>query len=284
MKKKVLKFIAFITLAFVALGMIRPISHTIDYIYSKKLVQAIHAEDIAAIEKILEKRPSSINTYPQFLQEKLFYIVLEGVGPTYPLLTACEKDNLDIVKMLVEAGADVDCNDWDTPLSVTYCGKKEHWYQISTYLIENGASLDYITSRSWGYSSTLSDIVRRRRGSTIPGDAPDNEADVMNSFLYALEHCDHSKVPWVSVLNRSVTYDRIEIVELLLDGNYCDVNDANDSGWTALICAANYSTPEMVQLLLDRGADKDYKNSEGKTAYDYAIECENYEIAEMLSN
>ena len=282
MKKKVLKFIAFITLAFVALGMIRPISHTIDYIYSKKLVQAIHAEDIAAIEKILEKRPSSINTYPQFLQEKLFYIVLEGVGPTYPLLTACEKDNLDIVKMLVEAGADVDCNDWDTPLSVTYCGKKEHWYQISTYLIENGASLDYITNKSWGYSTTLSDIVEARIGASP--DYTSNNEEVMNSFLYALEHCDHSKVPWISVLQDCVRYDRIEIMELLLDGNYCDVNEANASGWTTLMVAVNLSKPEIVQLLLDRGADKDYKNPDGKTAYEYAIECENYEIAEMLSD
>lgn len=39
---------------------------------------------------------------------------------------------------------------------------------------------------------------------------------------------------------------------------------------TALMNAANYSNKGSVEMLLDHGADKDLKNSEGKTALDYA--------------
>lgn len=51
---------------------------------------------------------------------------------------------------------------------------------------------------------------------------------------------------------------------------------------TALMFAARDSTPEMVQLLLDYGADKSMKCSDGKTAYDYAVEFGKEQIAELL--
>lgn len=281
MKKRLLIFIA--AIIFIG-GIILVILNNLDHYYAKKLVHAIRSEDMATIEEILETRPSCVDTYPQTAQEKLLNVVFEQQSMPYPIVAACKTDNFEIVKLLVEKGADLDCNDGSTPLSVTYSEKSEHWYQISTYLIENGASLDYIIDYSWGYSSILSDIVTSRGGVGRLEYVTESETEVMDAFLYALEHCDHSKVAWIYVLRDSVMYDRIEIVELLLDGNYCDANDASISGLTPLIFAARFSTSEVVQVLLDRGADKDYIDPEGKTAYDYAIECENYEVAELLSD
>lgn len=51
---------------------------------------------------------------------------------------------------------------------------------------------------------------------------------------------------------------------------------------TALMFAARDSTQEMVQLLLCYGADKSCKSSNGKTAYDYAVQSNNKEIIAML--
>ena len=53
---------------------------------------------------------------------------------------------------------------------------------------------------------------------------------------------------------------------------------------TALMFAARDSTPEMVQLLLDCGADKNIVSSDGKTALDYAIESNNEEVISILEN
>ena len=269
MKNKLLIFIS----AIICIGMIiLTVLNNLDYYYAKKLDLAIEAEDITAIKEILEKRPSCVNTYPQKPMEILFNTLMEERGTNYPLLIACGNDNFEIVKMLVEAGADVDCNDGRTPLSLTYCAKKDHWYQISTYLIENGASLDYVTEYSGGKSSILMDITHAKPGAALEGYVPDKEEEVLAAFNYALEHCDHSKVNWVRVLQYSVTWDRIEIVKFLLDENYCNVNDTTPSEMTALMFAARDSTVEMTQLLLDMGADKDMIDSEGKTAYDYAVE------------
>ena len=44
---------------------------------------------------------------------------------------------------------------------------------------------------------------------------------------------------------------------LVAKADYCDVNDVS-VGMTALMFAAKDSNAEMTQLLLDRGADKNY--------------------------
>ena len=179
-----------------------------------------------------------------------------------------------MVELLLEYGADPNCNDDFTPLSITYTTKRESWYEISLLLIKSGSSLDYMTWYSGKNSSILQDIVQRSY-------IPDNEEEVMIAFKYALENCDHSKVNWMRVLQDSVSFDRVEIVNLLLDEGYCDVNNTS-AGMTALMFAARDSNNEMIDLLLAYGADKTILSDEGKTAYDYAIEYGHTEIAEML--
>lgn len=201
----------------------------------------------------------------------------------YPLNEACVIGNIDLIELLIESGADVNCNDGLTPLSITYSSKVDNWYVISQILIENGASLDYTTEYSGEKSSVLQDIVQNRPGASLSSYEPDNEEEVIKSFNYALENCDHNNVNWMRVLQHSVSNDRIEIVKLLLDQKYCDVNDMT-VGVTALMFAARDSTIEMLQLLLDYGADKNIKSSNGNTAYDYAVERGFMELAELLKS
>jgi hypothetical protein len=61
-----------------------------------------------------------------------------------------------------------------------------------------------------------------------------------------------------------------EIVSLLVEkGAEIEVRDKD--GWTPLMVAAGYSsTPEIVTLLLAKGADALAKDEDGKKAIDYA--------------
>ena len=254
-----------------------------NYYYSKKLVQAIETEDLESIKSILEKKPNCVNTYPSIFPRKILYGVFDAGRVNYPLIEACCSDNFEIVSILVDSGADVNCNDGRTPLSVTYGGKQENWYQISLFLIERGASLDYTTEYSGEYLSILEDIVYPRIGAALPGYVPESDTEVFEAFCYAIENCDHSKVNWKNVLQEAVTFDRIEIVQFLLENKYCDVN-AVSYEMSPLMFAARDSTPEMVQLLLEYGADINYTASDGKTAYDCAVWSENEAVIPLLVN
>lgn len=282
MKKHILLFLA---ISCIISGVALVMFLNSDYYYAKKLVHAVEMEDIAVVEQILRKHPHCVNTYPQILPERIFNTIVEDRGMDYPLSEACETGNFEIIKALVEAGADPNCNAGYPPLSITYLRKRDNWYQISLYLIENGASLDYTTESSGGKSVALIDIMNCRPGGADPEYVPESEEEVLSAFYYAIKHCDHTKVNWFRVLQRGISSNRIEIVDYLLNENYCNINDTDSSGWTVLMQAVTgIPKPEMVQFLLDKGADKGLMDSKGKTAYDYAIENGNTDIAFLLAN
>ena len=61
------------------------------------------------------------------------------------------------------------------------------------------------------------------------------------------------------------------LLEVLLDDPRTNVNQENPkNGKTALSYAAEYHQKDIVKLLLEKGADKNKKDINGKTAYDLA--------------
>lgn len=61
-----------------------------------------------------------------------------------------------------------------------------------------------------------------------------------------------------------------DIVEMLLEAG-ADIEHRNDQGETALISAAQNGHKEIVQMLLDAGANVNQENADGETALDLAI-------------
>ena len=272
------KFLIIIVVILILAGGTFTIFLNSNYYYSKKLIGAIKEENIIAVQQIIEKKPTCINTYPS-ITSKWWHSAMNW-RVYYPLNEACAIGNISLIELLVENGADVNCNDGFSPLSITYRSKVDNWYHISLLLIKEGASLNYTTEYTGETIAVLEDIVHSPPGASLSGCEPDNE-EVIKAFNYALENCDHNNVNWMRILQHSVSNDRIEIVKLLLDQKYCDVNDVS-VGKTALMFASRDSTLEMVQLLLNYGADKSIETSDGKTAYDYAIERGKMDVAELL--
>ncbi len=67
----------------------------------------------------------------------------DGDGSTY-LHVAVINFDLEITKLLIEAGAEIDCvdNNKNTPLIYAVNRKDPRLYEIAKYLIKNGADLD----------------------------------------------------------------------------------------------------------------------------------------------
>lgn len=74
----------------------------------------------------------------------------------------------------------------------------------------------------------------------------------------------------------------VRIIALLLE-NHAYIDAASPNGSTPLMMAAQYGTPEALQLLLDEGADPTLKNQLGLTARDFALRVSRKEAAESIA-
>jgi len=72
-----------------------------------------------------------------------------------------------------------------------------------------------------------------------------------------------------------------EIVELLLEAG-ANVNIKNKFGWTPLHLAAREGHIDIVQMLLEAGANIGAKNKFGRTPLDYAVKHRHTDIVRML--
>ena len=82
-------------------------------------------------------------------------------------------------------------------------------------------------------------------------------------------------------LHRAAYYGLKEIVELLLDKG-ADVNAKEEVGWTPLHYAAAMSHKAIAELLLDKGADVNAKDDGGDTPLDVAMLGNDKETAGLL--
>lgn len=86
-----------------------------------------------------------------------------------------------------------------------------------------------------------------------------------------------------TALLNAAKYGHKEIVEMLLDKG-ADVNHKDEDGYTALIIAADFGHKDTVRLLLDRGADVNAQTGNGETALTIAVGQKHKEIAQILQN
>ena len=79
--------------------------------------------------------------------------------------------------------------------------------------------------------------------------------------------------PNAAPLHSAVAARQRDVIELLLDAG-ADVNAVQHQGYTPLLEAAQSGDSELVELLLERGADPDARLDDGRTATDLARDAE----------
>jgi ankyrin repeat protein len=74
-----------------------------------------------------------------------------------------------------------------------------------------------------------------------------------------------------------------DVVEFLINKG-ADIKAKSNEGTTALICAARYGYKDIVEILINKGADIEVKNSDGWTALTLAAREGHKDIVEILIN
>jgi ankyrin repeat protein/L-ascorbate metabolism protein UlaG (beta-lactamase superfamily) len=165
-----------------------------------------------------------------------------------PLHHAATNGHIEIARLLLEAGAPVDCGDTDESTPLHNAGLNRH-PEMMAFLLENGADVNR-RDRNGAYSLSF---AASGGDSTCVQMMLDAGADLnyWHPQGYTLFHFACSR-------NLHDLFDR-------LVAHGVDINAASTRGETPLHWAAHQATPRMLNAMFDAGADASPANEFGQT-------------------
>ncbi len=182
------------------------------------------------------------------------------------LMSASEEGHLAVVRLLIEHGADVNARDRFGSTALMFASINGY-YTIAKLLL--GAGADINARDNDGYAALT---YASRNG----------HKEVVEILLDFGADVNATSNNGETALICASRWGYKEVVKLLLD-NSADVNVKDkQKGNTALILAAQYGYKEIVKLLLDNGADINSVNSDGHTALMLALQAGHKEIVALL--
>ena len=264
----------------------------ISYAADRELLAAAYQGDVGRIRQLVA-REANINTIDSHGQtvlniaisdsdvEMVRVLVESGADVDFntPLMTAIDHGNSEIVKILVEAGADVNAKDpwndhpWGNSLldSANYSGDSE----IIGILITAGAESAWpdreapppMADAGALYTSDASGL----RDAIVDGDA-----DSVRTLVEAGVNVDAKAAGGESILAAAIIYQNDpEIVRILVDAG-ADLDAKDNYGIPVLFEAISPhdwgpEAKEILQILVDAGADVNARDDDGRPLLAEAI-------------
>ncbi len=208
-----------------------------------------------------------------------------------PLIQAARRGDLKSLEVLLKAGAKIDTTN-DIGHTALIVAVKERHYQVAEVLLESGADItirDKSGKAALDYDSYVSPLYEKLGGKILPFDlfaltregSPETVATLLDEVRFNLKTVDAygQTLLFYAVLNPD-----LEMVDVLLERG-ADINHHDTSGWTALMHAIRDNpNPEMTQHLLELGASPtDYVTWAGiHTPLLVAAESNRLEVIQML--
>ena len=221
-----------------------------------------------------------------------------------PLVSACKSNNLDMVKLLVNAGADVNKKDGDgrSPLDVSVYNASSIGISkdLIKYLVKRGAKFDNnnlldrliqsydIGNKSFNFNDLLKllvscgvDINKQNWYGRCPIHTAilSGDMDIIKSFIKNGADLNTTTnfgvTPILQTINEDDLKNKKDILKLLVK-NGADVNKSYSGGITPLISCCRYSNGirkalPLIKILVENGADINAQDSHGNTVLHYAI-------------
>lgn len=187
------------------------------------------------------------------------------------LMRASSKGQIEAVKLLIDSGADVDAKDKYGDTAFRYAFEflplRQGLLEIAKLLLDNGADVNSKNNTTGREDTSL------HRLSSIS--APSSETLKAVKFLIDngadVNAQDKYKMTPLMELSRGLnSVDvRLQMIKLLLDSG-ADMELKNHTGTTAFMLAAREERSRIVEFLLEQGADINAKDEKGDTALMWA--------------
>ena len=183
-------------------------------------------------------------------------------GQTYLMKAVTFSKSVDVIKKLLEYGADVNKqdNDGDTALICAF----NQSYDIIEALLGAGANVN----------------IKNKKGQTIflLACAKNKSIDVLKTLIkYGADINIKDSLGNTALFLACNNKQSIEIIKLLID-NGSDINNKNSNGITPLMAAIASKQPtDVIKILINAGADINIKDKENRNASYYCSITSNYE-------
>ena len=225
---------------------------------NKALFEAVKKGDIEQVKQLIAE-VTDIDAKWGDTAEK----VSEWDEDSTPLYYAVDSNNMDLVKLLVEAGADVNAGSWP-PLCRAV---DKNNTAIAEYLIDHGANINVYPVEGWG---PLQETVHISNSIEMAKLLLAKGADI-NSEIYP-------------VLNSAINQERKNLCEFLIQRG-ADVNAKDKWGQTSLYLAIRNDDSDIMNILIANDADVDIKHTRRgmeETALHYAAITGKTEAVKLL--
>ncbi|XP_054473980.1 ankyrin repeat domain-containing protein 6b isoform X2 [Anoplopoma fimbria] len=216
-----------------------------------------------------------------------------------PLHLAAYKGHIEVVRVLLKAGCDLDIQDDGEQTALQRAAMVGNSDVISA-LIQEGCALDRqdkdgntaLHEVSWhGFSQSVKVLVKaganahakNKAGNTALHLACQNgHSQSSKVLLLGGSRPDNKNHVGDTCLHVAARYNHVAVIRILL-GAFCSVSEKNLAGDTPLHVAAALNHKKTVRLLLEAGADSHICNNAGQTALDQAREHNNPDVALLLT-
>uniref|UniRef100_A0A0G4HYK4 Uncharacterized protein n=1 Tax=Chromera velia CCMP2878 TaxID=1169474 RepID=A0A0G4HYK4_9ALVE len=259
------------------------------------LTDASRKGDLLKVKHIIEGARGKLNLDWQ-----------DKIGKT-ALSLASENGHTDIVRLLVDAKANVDMEDKTSKKTALIWASENGHTDIVRLLVDAKANVDMQNKNSkktallWASDNGHTDIVRLLVDAKANVDMQDQSGktalmcaslaghtDVVRLLVDAKASVDMQDKKGNSVLMLAIQKENVEMVEYLLarpgSATQTVANIPDPQGRTPLFRAAAGGHIFLVELLLRRGADPSLKDASGNTALAVAEEAGKMQVVERLKS
>jgi ankyrin repeat protein len=245
--------------------------------FGQQLINAVHAGDLEAIRKILDTHPELVNASTDLPRNERPSDTL-----TMRLIhLAIAEAKIDVLRLLIERGADLNARNADGRLPLHDCFELNH-DDFAKVLLDAGAKPDVCTAAAYGMHDQLQQILERdpaRANDLTTGNSPlgwsafghqPKSATILFAHGAIADRPPYDSYAW----GPAAGVNAVDVARVLLEHG-ANPNWRNDAGNTAIHCAILsrivLDPTKFIQLLLDFGADPSLRNREGRTPLDEAL-------------